>query len=143
MRFVLAFVFALLAGPAMAQSEEEVMEQIEMVQGDSVGFGEAFAALQDSFLFGDSAAFADLAEYPLEVAANGELYDILAPEDLVENFDALLLPETKEAIGGQDFADLIVSSDGVGFADGALWMANLCADDNCEETYWAIIRINN
>ena len=142
---ILALIFApLLAGAVAAQSEEEVFAQIEAVQGDVEGFGEAFSALQDAFLFGEPASgLASLADYPFEVAANGELYDIFAPEDFIDNFDALVTEETREALAGQDFADLIVASEGVGFANGALWMANICTDDSCAETYWAINRINN
>jgi hypothetical protein len=138
-----AFALPLLAAPALAQSEEDIMAQIENIHGDSVGFGEAFSMMQESFLFDDPVAFADLGLYPLTVSANGEVYDILEPQDLVDNFDSLLTPETRSALGGQDFADLIVTSEGVGFANGALWMSNICYDDSCSETFWAIIGINN
>ena len=61
----LALGTLMIASPALAQ-EEAMMNQIEKVQGDSVGFGEAFGKLQDGFLF-DTAAenLADLAAYPL------------------------------------------------------------------------------
>jgi hypothetical protein len=138
-----AFALTLTAIPAFAQSEEDIMAQIENIHGDSIGFGEAFSILQESFLFDNPAAFADLGLYPLTVNANGEVYDILEPQDLVDNFDSLLTTETRSALGGQDFADLIVTSDGVGFANGALWMSNICYDDACSQTFWAIISINN
>jgi hypothetical protein len=138
-----AFALTLIAVPAFAQSEEDIMAQIENIHGDSMGFGEAFSILQDSFLFDDPAAFAELGLYPLTVNANGEVYDILEPQDLVDNFDSLLTPETQSALGGQDFDDLIVTSEGVGFANGALWMSNICYDDSCSQTFWAIISINN
>jgi hypothetical protein len=148
MRFASAFsalaLALLLAVPASAQSEEAVFERIETIQGDAEGFGEAFAALQDAFLMGDPAkALADLANYPLEIAANGELYDIIAPEDLIGNFDTLISEDTRSVLAGQNYADLIVTSEGVGFGDGVLWMANICTDESCDETYWAITRINN
>ena len=138
----LPLLAAALALPAAAQ-EEAIMAEIENLHGDSVAFGEAFGLLQDAFLFGDPVTIADLAFYPLTVEANGELYDILEPQDLVDNFDYLLLQETKDALASQDFADLIVTGDGVGFANGALWMANVCLDDGCSETAWGIIRITN
>lgn len=139
----LALALTLVAVPAFAQSEEDVMAQIESIHGDSIGFGEAFGLLQDAFLFGDPTTIADLGAYPLTVNANGEVYDILEPQDLVDNFDSLLTQETKDALGSQDFADLIVTSEGVGFANGALWMSNICYDDSCSQTAWAIISINN
>jgi len=145
MRLVLlaASCLALAAGPAFAQSEEDVMAQIEALHGDAEAFGEAFGALQDAFLFDNPTAIADLAAYPLEVAANGEIYDVLEPADLIDNFDSLLTEDTLAALASQDFADLIVTSDGVGFGDGVLWFANVCADEACSSTDWLITRINN
>jgi hypothetical protein len=134
---------ALLAAPALAQSEEDVIAQIESIHGDFEGFSEAFARMQDAFLFGDPTTIADLGAYPLTVSANGEVYDILEPQDLVDNFDSLLTQETIDGLASQDFDDLIVTSEGVGFANGALWMSNVCYDDDCNKTAWVIISINN
>ena len=131
------------AAPALAQGEEEVMGQIEDLHGMSIEFGEAFAELQDAFLFGDPSGMASLGEYPLPVQANGEAYDLLEAQDLVDNFDALLTTETQAALANQDFDDLIVTSDGVGFANGALWMNLICEDDTCDSAYWGITAINN
>lgn len=138
-----AITLTVLALPAFAQSEEDIMAQIETIHGDSVGFGETFALMQDAFLFGDPTTIADLGEYPLTVSANGEVYDISEPQDLVDNFDSLLTQATIQGLSSQDFDDLIVTSEGVGFANGALWMTNICTDNSCGETYWAIISINN
>ena len=135
--------FTALSLPVFAQSEEDVMGQIEALHGKSEEFGEAYGLLQDAFLFGDPTTIASLGSYPFEVEANGELYDILAPEDLVDNFDTLLTQDTIDALSSQDFADLIVNSDGVGFANGAVWMSLVCEDESCENSSWGIIRINN
>ena len=132
-----------LVTPVLAQSEEDVMAQIENLHGKSVEFGEAFAQLQDAFLFDDPTAIADLGIYPIAVNANGESYDILEAQDLIDNFDSLLTPETQAALASQDFADLIVTSEGVGLANGALWMTNVCLDDGCAQTQWGILSINN
>lgn len=137
------FTAALCVSPALAQSEEDVMNQIESLHGKSVEFSEAFGLLQDAFLFGDPTTIADLGAYPFEVAANGELYDIFAPQDLIDNFDVLLTQDTIDALSSQDYADLIVNSDGVGFGNGVLWMNLVCTDDSCSDSYWGITRINN
>lgn len=139
----LPIALGLLTAPAFAQSEEEVLSQIETLHGQSTEFGEFFAQVQDAFLFDNPTALVDLAAYPLEVAANGELYDVLEPQDFLDNFDALLTQETIDGLSSQDFADLIVTSDGVGFANGAMWAANVCADDSCSTSDWLIIRITN
>ena len=139
----IAVAFLAFVAPVLAQSEEAVMEQIETLHGMSEEFGEAFGQLQDSFLFGDPSGLASLGEYPLAVQANGEAYDLLEAQDLIDNFEALLTEETRAALAGQDFADLIVTSDGVGFANGALWMNLICEDDSCNSAHWAITSINN
>jgi hypothetical protein len=139
----LPLALSLLITPAFAQSEEEVMSQIEALHGQSLEFGDFFGQVQDAFLFDNPSALADLAAYPLEVAANGEVYDVLEPQDFVDNFDALLSQDTLAGLSSQDFADLIVTSDGVGFANGAMWAANVCADDSCSTSDWLITRITN
>ena len=145
MRLISSAVIALssLATPAFAQGEEDVMAQIENLHGQSAEFGEAFGLLQDAFLFGDPTTIADLAFYPLTVRANGEEYELLEAQDFIDNFDSLLTQETIDGLSSQDFDDLIVTSDGVGFANGALWMTLACVDDSCAEANWGIISINN
>ena len=144
MRLISAAVLALslLATPVFAQDEEDVMGRIEMLHGQSEEFGEIFGTLQDAFLFGDPTSIADLAYYPLDVAANGELYELAEPQDLIDNFDTLLTQETIDGLSSQDFNDLIVTSEGVGFANGALWMSLVCDGDG-NDCAWGIIRINN
>lgn len=137
------FAVISLTAPVFAQSEEDVLAQIENLHGKSVEFGEAFGQLQDAFLFDNPSAMAELGVYPMTINANGETYDILAPEDLVDNFDSLLTEDTLAAIADQDFADLIVTSDGVGLANAALWMSLVCVDDSCTDSNWGIISINN
>ena len=138
---VVAVAFASL--PACAASEEEVFARIESLHGDAEGFGEAFGLLQQAMMFGDPVTVADLAAYPLQVAANGEVYDVLAPEDLVDNYDSLVSAETQDIVANQDYDDLFVNSDGVMFGTGELWMALVCTDDSCSESHWRIITINN
>jgi replicative DNA helicase len=140
---------AATALPALAQAdfgidaEQAIYDSIETLHGDADGFDQIFADIQDALAAEDIAAFAALAEYPLAVSANGEVYDIIDAEDLVTYFDTVVLDSTYQAVLAQDYADLIVTGDGVGFADGALWVTNICTDDSCAETYWAIIAINN
>ena len=148
MRLVrLALAFAALlafAAPAAAQmSTDEMRARIEQLHGFAAEFATAFDEITAAMRDGDPVTVADYGAYPLEVSANGELYDILEAGDLVDNWDSLLLPQTISAIGNQDYGDLIVTSDGVGFANGAMWMNFVCDDDSCTSGYWAITRITN
>lgn len=138
-----ALALTVFAAPAHAQTDADVMDQIETLHGQSQEFVEAFEMLRESFYSGDAGTLADLAVYPLTVQANGEIYDVATAQDLIDNAMALLMPETVEALANQNFADLIVTSEGVGLANGALWMSLLCTDDSCDETFWGVIAINN
>jgi len=129
--------------PASAQSRAEVIERIEMLHGEADAFVDAFEILTNEFRMGTVDGIARLGDYPFPVEANGELYDIFTPQDLIDNFDRLIMPETQRALAAQDFSSLFVNSDGVMFLDGALWMALVCIDDACAETAWSIIAINN
>lgn len=130
-----------LLTPAMA-SEEEVYANIEAIHGDADGFFEIFAGVQDATMV-NPVDIAGYAFYPLTINANGETYDILEEQDFIDNFDSLILPETLETIGSQDVDDLIVTSEGVGLGNGAMWITNVCLDDACNETQWGILSINN
>lgn len=144
-RLALAFVALItLAAPAAAQvSPEQMRAQIEQVHGFSAEFATAFDEITAAMRDGDPATVASYGAYPLEVAANGELYDILEPRDLTDNWDSLLLPQTVSDIGDQDYGSLIVTSDGIGFANGAMWMNFVCDDDSCASGNWQITRITN
>lgn len=142
MRYAAPALLALaLFTPAMA-SEEEVYANIEAIHGDADGFFELFAGIQDATM-SNPTDITGYAFYPLTINANGETYDILEEQDFIANFDSLILPETLEAIGSQDVDDLIVTSEGVGLANGAMWITNACLDDSCSETQWGILAINN
>ncbi|MBD8064027.1 hypothetical protein IC608_00870 [Devosia sp. PTR5] len=135
--------FACSALPAFAQSEEDVMNRIETIHGNAEGFFDVFGAMQDAVMLGDPTEIAHYGLYPLVVNANGETYDVLEEQDLSDNFDALVSPETLDALRTQDVADLIVTDEGVGIGDGAIWITNICLDDACDQTQWGIFSINN
>ena len=136
------FAVLAVAPAAFAQSEEDVVASIESIHGDSEGFFELLGLLQDAVMFGDPTTIAAHVAYPITIAANGESYDVASEQDMLDNFDTLTT-EAQEAIRTQDVADLIVTSEGVGFGDGKVWVSNICDDDACAQTHWGIIAINN
>ncbi|ARQ10833.1 hypothetical protein NXC12_CH02829 [Rhizobium etli] len=131
------------AGRAAAQSDSEVYDRIEELHGDAAGFDRPLRQLVAAMRSGDAETVAGLAEYPLTVKVNGETYDVENAEDFVENFDDLVTPETRRAVGRQQYQDLFVSSEGVMLANGAVWMGAVCDDNACDDSHWAIIAINN
>jgi hypothetical protein len=120
---------------AHAQSGEDIYDSIEQIHGDADGFFKVLLKLQDAVAVGEPAAFAGYALYPIMVRANGEMHEVREAQDLVDNFDSLVSPETLEAIVEQDIDDLIVTDDGVGVGNGALWITNICLDDDCLEGF--------
>lgn len=144
LRPTLAFLAVLLlAPPVAAESEEDVYARIESIHGNADGFFEVFSLLQDAVMFGDPVTWGQYAFFPLVVNANGETYDVLEEQDLANNFDMLVSSDTQQAFLNQDVADLIVTSEGVGVGNGAVWISNVCLDDDCAATQWGIIAINN
>lgn len=129
--------------PSFGQSEEDVHANIEAIHGNADGFFEVFSLLQDAVMFGDPVTFGQYSFFPLTIAANGEVCDVLDAEDLVDNFDSLIMPETLQAVSEQDVSDLIVTDEGVGIGDGVIWISNVCLDDACSQTQWGIVAINN
>ncbi|MBX4928894.1 hypothetical protein [Rhizobium binae] len=134
---------ASFADRAVAQSDSEVYDRIEQLHGDAAGLDRPLRQLVVAMRSGDAETIAGLAEYPLTVKANGETYDVENAEDFIEDFDDLVTPETRRAVGRQQYQDLFVSSEGVMLANGAVWMGAVCDDNACDESHWAIIAINN
>ncbi|MBJ3783550.1 hypothetical protein [Devosia sediminis] len=128
--------------PALAQSEEDVYASIESIHGNADGFFELFSILQDAVMFGDPVTFGQYAFFPLTVNIDGETYEVAQPDDLAYDFDNIFTAGVQQALMEQDVADLIVTSEGVGIGDGAIWITNVCLDDACEETQWGIISVN-
>ncbi|MFW2230155.1 hypothetical protein [Rhizobium leguminosarum] len=128
---------------AFAQSDSDVYNRIEELHGDAAGFDRPLRQLVGAMRSGEAETIAGLAEYPLTVKANGESYDVESAEDFIDNFDDLVTPETRSAVGRQQYEDLFVNSDGVMLAGGAVWMGAICEDNACEASHWAIIAINN
>ena len=131
-----------LAVPAAA-GEEEVYANIEAIHGNADGFFEVFSLLQDAVMFGDPVTFGQYAIYPLAVNDSDGNYEIADEEDFMNNFDVVLPETTLQAVLNQDVADLIVTSEGVGLGNGAVWITNICLDDACNQTQWGILSINN
>ncbi|MEK1931564.1 MAG: hypothetical protein AAAC47_17650 [Pararhizobium sp.] len=140
---LLTAALMLMPVSAAAQSDEEVYNRIEVLHGNAGDLAEPLLSLTEAMGNDDAATIASLAEYPLRVAANGESYDIQNANDFIENFDALVTPETREAVANQKYDQLFVNSDGVMLAEGAVWMSGICDNDDCSSSHWAVTSINN
>lgn len=139
---LLSLTLSGLAGPARAASEEEVYDRIEAVLGDAQGLAEPMLTMRDAVASGRPADMLEVVEFPLRVTTEGSTTEIAGAEDFIEAFPTLFPTETAAAIAAMAYGDLIVTSDGVGIADGAVWMSPVCEDDACTASHWAVTAIN-
>ena len=93
---------------ALAQSDSDVYNRIEELHGDAAGFDRPLRQLVKAMRSGEAETIAGLAEYPLTVKANNETYDVENAEDFIDNFDDLVTPQTRRAVGRQQYKDLFV-----------------------------------
>lgn len=129
--------------PLAFAQEEEVAANIENVQGNSEAFFELFGKMQDAVMFDKPTDLVADIDYPITIVAKGKTYEVEDEEQMLDNFNVLFSKKALEAIRTQDVGALIVTSEGVGFGDGEVWVANICDDDACANPYWGITAINN
>ena len=125
--------------PALADEDMEVHDRIEQVLGSADDLDQPLLAVREAVVNGDAAALAEFVEFPLRTS-DGEIADA---DELADQFDSVITPAVKKAIGRMQYRDLIVNSDGVGMGNGAIWMSPICEDNACESSHWAVISINN
>ena len=125
--------------PALADEDMEVHDRIEQVLGSADDLDQPLLAVREAVVNDDAAALAEFVEFPLRTS-DGEIADA---DELADQFDSVITPAAKKAIGRMQYRDLIVNSDGVGMGNGAIWMSPICEDNACETSHWAVISINN
>lgn len=144
MRFVRSLFFAamlLCPGAALAQTDGDVIAQLDTMFGTSDPFVEAFQAIQEAVEAGDSEVVAQWVAYPLRAVVDEEETEIADEESFVENYDAIVTEDIAATITNQRFADLFVNADGVMFGSGEMWLTLVCDDDACTDSGVRIIAI--
>ena len=144
--FVLTFFLAFSATTvAMAETKQAVHDRIENLLGDASTFDQIFTHMRKVFAAGnidDMMEIADTVEYPLTVnGADGELV-IKDRGEFIDQFEDIFTENVRTAIANQRYENLTVSSDGIMFGNGELWMSAICQDNACTDQYWAVTAIN-
>ena len=143
-----ALTLLMIAGSTsvgMAGSSQAVHDKIENLLGNAGDFDTIFTQMKKVFKAGnldDMMEIADTVEYPLQV--NGGDGDIVIKDrdEFIDQFEAIFPDKVKSAIANQRYDKLGISSDGVMFGNGELWMNAICRDNACTDSYWAITAIN-
>lgn len=139
---VLAAALA-FAAPAFAQTADEVNTQIDTVLGPHDIYETAIATIQKALADRDIAVIGGYIAFGEPIMVNGAEVNIADETELEASFDELFNETVITAVTGQDYAKLFVSSDGIMFGNGELWITGVCDDDACEFPFVNIISINN
>lgn len=138
----LLLAFLAFCPQAIAATEEEVRDQIEQVLGQADDLAEPMLSVQQAIIDGDADLLSGYVEFPLRVNSDGDAEEIADADALSENFSEIFTPSVRKAIKGMKYEELIVTSEGVGMANGAVWMSLICEDSECGSAHWAMISVN-
>ena len=128
--------------PAAAASAADVNAKIDSVLSDHEGFAKAFKILQANI--DDGTKMAKEYEYPLTVVVDGKEVAFATQEDFVAGYDAMITPAIVATVKKQKYKDLTVSSQGVMFGSGQLWVNEFCLDgEDCQDSSWDISAVNH
>ena len=123
---------ALIAAPALAQTDEDVTAAINANFGDAAPFVEAFDAIQAAVEAGDAETFASWISYPFRVTVDGEAYVFEGEDGVIDHYESMMTDEIKTAILDQQYKNLFVNAEGVMFGDGQLWLSAICQNEPCD-----------
>ena len=129
----------------LAGSSQDIHDKIENLLGNAGDFDTIFTQMKKVFKAGnidDMMEIADTVEYPLPV--NGGEGDIVINnrDEFIDQFDDIFPENVKSVIANQRYDKLGISSDGIMFGNGELWMNAICRDNACTDSYWAVTAIN-
>jgi hypothetical protein len=135
-------IFAALSLPASAKSVKDVNAQIDNVLGDHEGFAGAFKVLQANIA--DGARMAMEYTYPMTVVVDGKDVVFATQDDFVAGYNAIVTPAVVAVVRKQDYKNVTVTSKGIMFGSGQLWVNAYCLDgEACEDVSWDISAINH
>lgn len=134
-------LFCLATLPAAAQTAEDINDTIDGVLGDHAPYEEAFFSIQAAVVEYEAESVALWVAFPLSVTVDGQAFSIEGPADFIEQYDAVVTEEVRDAVANQRYEDLFVNAEGVMFGDGQMWLNGVCSDDACTESDVKIITI--
>ena len=143
--FVALFLCSGATADAKAETKQAVHDRIENLLGAADDFDTIFTHLKEVFANKNSdeiAEIADLIQFPLTVNGGDGKEVVNNEEEFISNIDDLVPDNVREVVANQRYQDLMVSSDGVMFGNGELWINAICQDTACENPNWAITAIN-
>ena len=140
----LALAAALLAStPVLAQTADDVNQQIDTVLGPHAVYQTAIEAIQKALTEGEIEGIAGYVPFGEPIKVNGADVVIADEADLAARFEELFNDKVVNAVTGQNYGTLFVNQDGIMFGNGELWIAGICLDDTCVDVFVNIIAINN
>jgi hypothetical protein len=139
---LLALVFATIAaGPALAATDAEINGTIAKVLGHADLYENAVKSFQQAVAAGNKEDAAAFIRYPIPITINGKKRVIRSPTEFVKNYDSIMTPDIVAAVKNQNYGDLLVSSKGVMFGNGEVWITGMCLDRHCRTMIPVVVGI--
>lgn len=118
---------------------QETDKTLTRLFGQSVSFHEFFDSFQLAAKNNDRNALLDLIEYPLYIQTKP--VRLLNRDVLDREFATIFNEQLLNIVRTQDYEQLQITTNGVGFGHGDLWFGGVCEERNCEHMKVRIIRL--
>lgn len=126
-----------------AAGEQRVNASIDRLLGDHARYEPVIRGFQKAVVDGDKAAVAALVRYPIAARIAGKDVAIADADAFVQRYDEIVTPKIADAIGKQNYADLMVNYKGVMFGSGEAWITGICdkGSKDCERFTVKVVTI--
>ena len=123
--------------------EQQVNASIDSLLGDHTRYEPVIRGFQKAVVDGDKAAVAALVRYPISARIAGKDVVIANADAFVKRYDEIVTPKIADAIGKQNYADLMVNYKGVMFGSGEAWITGICdkGSKDCERFTVKVVTI--
>ena len=138
------FAVAACAAPALAVADPSATNgAIDQAFGDHAKYEAVILSFQKAVAAHDAAAVAELVSYPIVVSVNGRKSTIQSAKAFIAAYDAIMTPDIVAAVTTQKYEDLFVTSHGVMFGNGQVWVNGVCKDEACKRLDVKVITIQH
>lgn len=119
----------------------EINASIDRLLGPHADFEQVIEELRRAVDASDTKAVASLVNYPLTVSLDGKQTAINDAGDFEQRYESIMTPALSKTIASQQYADLLVSQEGVEFGNGEVLVNGVCQDDACTQSRVRVVTL--
>jgi hypothetical protein len=101
-----------------------------------------FAGVQAAFRARDVAKLSELISFPMLLKTPDASVRVQSARELGRYKDKIFSDDLRAVVSAQEFETLFLSSDGMMFGDGQIWLQAQCPDQACTTSMVRIVTIN-